>query len=455
MSESTRNSDIPNMLDSQQLFANTKKMTELITEELKSRGYEPRELSDDQLRKVIQKAPKTATRLEQITDNVLRPADREGTPSLIKDYPIGEAELFDQFANPIGSEGIASVLFGLVNPAKKLEMAKKAGTAIKVGLANINPTAKLKNDPTYIKNLRTTLKNEIAKRDKIKSDRENVDALNKILMPRESSYIKPTKLPTRGLDKNIDEMTKSLTRYNKMLDNQRAGIPDPLLRLSPEQQKIFFTKTIPASKPKGMFAGGETTDRIAELTDNVLRPQPMTKKEAMAEAEKMRFLDALEERSPSSGGIDELLMSMATFTPLGRGVQGAKQIANAPKFLKDLYDRRSLYMQMVDDSMRSLKNIMGPSKGKIDSDDLFTRIKADDFDLIQRQRVMDTAYKASRRNDELMNIERQIKSAEKALGNMGDIRKVDAAEEVGKRFMAKSELSTGGLIDALKNIRNK
>ena len=38
---------------------------------------------------------------------------------------------------------------------------------------------------------------------------------------------------------------------------------------------------------------------------------------------------------------------------------------------------------------------------------------------------------------------------------MGDIRKVDAAEEVGKRFMAKSELSTGGLIDALKNIRNK
>ena len=46
MSESTRNSDLPNMLDSQQLFANTKKMTELITEELKSRGYEPRELSD-------------------------------------------------------------------------------------------------------------------------------------------------------------------------------------------------------------------------------------------------------------------------------------------------------------------------------------------------------------------------------------------------------------------------
>ena len=450
MSESTRNSDIPNMLDSQQLFANTKKMTELITEELKSRGYEPRELSDDQLRKVIQKAPKTATRLEQITDNVLRPADREGTPSLIKDYPIGEAELFDQFANPIGSEGIASVLFGLVNPAKKLEMAKKAGTAIKVGLANINPTAKLKNDPTYIKNLRTTLKNEIAKRDKIKSDRENVDALNKILMPRESSYIKPTKLPTRGLDKNIDEMTKSLTRYNKMLDNQRAGIPDPLLRLSPEQQKIFFTKTIPASKPKGMFAGGETTDRIAELTDNVLRPMAMTKEEAMAEAEKMRFLDALEERSSSiGGGLEGVLMGMVS------PVNKPKQVANAPKFLKDLYDRRSLYMQMVDDSMRSLKNIMGPSKGKIDSDDLFTRIKADDFDLIQRQRVMDTAYKASRRNDELMNIERQIKSAEKALGNMGDIRKVDAAEEVGKRFMAKSELSTGGLIDALKNIRNK
>ena len=73
MSESTRNSDLPNMLDSQELFANTKKMTELISEELKSRGYEPRELSDDQLRKVIQKAPKTANRLEQITDNVLRP----------------------------------------------------------------------------------------------------------------------------------------------------------------------------------------------------------------------------------------------------------------------------------------------------------------------------------------------------------------------------------------------
>ena len=86
MSEITRNSDIPKMLYSQQLFAITKKMTELITEEFKSRGYEPRELSDDQLRKVIQKAPKTATRLEQITDNVLRPADREGTPSLIKDY---------------------------------------------------------------------------------------------------------------------------------------------------------------------------------------------------------------------------------------------------------------------------------------------------------------------------------------------------------------------------------
>lgn len=256
MSESTRNSDLPNMLDNQQLFANTKKMAGLITEELKSRGYEPRELSDDQLRKVIQKAPKTANRLEQITDNVLR-------------------------------------------------------------------------------------------------------------------------------------------------------------------------------------------------------PKPMTKEEAMAEAEKMRFLDALEERSPSSGGIEELLMSMATFTPVGRGVQGAKQIANAPKFLQDLYDRRSLYMQMVDDSMRALKSIMGPSKGKVDSDNLFTRINADDFDLVQRQRVMDTAYKASRRNDELMNIERQIKSAEKALGNMGDIRKVDAAEEVGKRFMAKSELSTGGLIDALKNIRNK
>jgi len=256
MSESTRNSDLPNMLDNQQLFANTKKMTELITEELKSRGYEPRELSDEQLRKVIQKAPKTANRLEQITDNVLR-------------------------------------------------------------------------------------------------------------------------------------------------------------------------------------------------------PMPMTKEEVMAESEKMRFLDALEERSPSSGGIEELLMSMATFTPVGRSVQGAKQIANAPKFLQDLYDRRGLYMQMVDDSMRSLKSVMGPSKGKTNSDDLFTRINNDDFDLVQRQRVMDTAYKASRRNDELMNIERQIKSAEKALENMGDIRKVDAADEVGKRFMAKSELSTGGLIDALKNIRNK
>ena len=114
----------------------------------------------------------------------------------------------------------------------------------------------------------------------------------------------------------------------------------------------------------------------------------------------------------------------------------------------------------IDDSMRALKSMMGPSKGKIDSDDLFTRIKADDFDLIQRQRVMDTAYKASRRNDELMNIERQIKSTEKALENFGgvttsSIRKVDVADEVGKRFMAKSELSTGGLIDALKNIRNK
>ena len=129
-------------------------------------------------------------------------------------------------------------------------------------------------------------------------------------------------------------------------------------------------------------------------------------------------------------------------------------------------------MQMVDDSMRSLKSIMGPSKGKTNSDDLFTRIGADDFDLIQRQRVMDTAYKASRRKDELMNIERQIKSAEKALENANlapsnmifgplnktseRLRKIDdAAEEVGKRFMAKSELSTGGLIDALKNIRNK
>ena len=261
MSESIRNSDLPNMLDNQQLFANTKKMTELITEELKSRGFEPRELSDEQLRKVIQKAPKTANRLEQITDNVLR-------------------------------------------------------------------------------------------------------------------------------------------------------------------------------------------------------PMPMTKEESMAEAEKMRFLDALEERSPSSGGIEELLMSMATFTPIGKGVQGAKQIANAPKFLKDLYDRRGLYMQMVDDSMRALKSMMGPSKGKTSSDDLFTRINADDFDSMRRQDIMDTAYKASRRKDELMNIERQIKSTEKALENFGgvttsSVRKVDAADEVGKRFMAKSELSTGGLIDALKNIRNK
>ena len=35
MSESIRNSDLPNMLDSQQLFANTKKMAGLINEELK------------------------------------------------------------------------------------------------------------------------------------------------------------------------------------------------------------------------------------------------------------------------------------------------------------------------------------------------------------------------------------------------------------------------------------
>ena len=265
MSESTRNSDIPNMLDSQQLFANTKKMTELITEELKSRGYEPRELSDDQLRKVIQKAPKTANRLEQITNNILnqgrsvsdkdvmnflKTTTQEGRSISDKDVKTAE-ELFDQFAKPVGG-GLEGILMGMVSPVNK-----------------------------------------------------------------------------------------------------------------------------------------------------------------------------------------------------------PKQIANAPKFLKDLYDKRGLYMQMVDDSMRALKSIMGPSKGKTNSDDLFTRINADDFDLIQRQRVMDTAYKASRRKDELMNIERQIKSTEKALGNMGDIRKVDAADEVGKRFMAKSELSTGGLIDALKNIRNK
>ena len=53
MSESTRNSDIPNMLDSQQLFANTKKMPELINEELKSRGYEPSDISADHLLKII------------------------------------------------------------------------------------------------------------------------------------------------------------------------------------------------------------------------------------------------------------------------------------------------------------------------------------------------------------------------------------------------------------------
>jgi len=270
MSESTRNSDLPNMLDNQQLFANTKKMAGLITEELKSRGYEPRELSDEQLRKVIQKAPKTANRLDQITDNVLRPGD-EGTPSLIKDFPIGELEMFS------GQEG--------------------------------------------------------------------------------------------------------------------RSISD-----------------------KDVKTAEELFDQFAK---------------------------------PVGGGLEGILMGMVS------PVNKPKQIANAPKFLKDLYDRRGLYMQMVDDSMRALKSVMGPSKGKTNSDDLFTRINADDFDLVQRQRVMDTAYKASRRKDELMNIERQIKSTEKALGNMGDIRKVDAADEVGKRFMAKSELSTGGLIDALKNIRNK
>ena len=355
MSESVRNSDVPNMLDNQQLFANTKKMAGLITEELKSRGYEPRDLSDAQLRKVIEKAPKTANRLEQITDNVLRPGD-EGPPLLIKDFPIGELEMF------------------------------------------------------------------------IENMQEGRSISDKDLM----NFLKTRAQEGRSIsDKDLDNLRKVL----------------------------------------GMQAGGETTDRIAELTENVLRPKPMTKEEAMAEAEKMRFLDALEERSPSSGGIEELLMSMATFTPVGRGVQGAKQVANAPKFLKDLYDRRSLYMQMADASMRSLKSIMGPSKGKTNSDDLFTRIGADDFDLVQRQKVMDTAYKASRRKDELMNIERQIKSAEKALENANlapsnmifgplnktseRLRKVDAAEEVGKRFMAKSKLSTGGLIDALKNIRNK
>ena len=276
MSESVRNSDLPNMLDSQELFANTKKMTGLITEELKSRGYEPRELSDDQLRKVIQKAPKTANRLEQITDNVLR----------------GELEMF------IGN--------------------MQEGRSIS--------------------------------------------------------------------DKDLMNILRSTTQEGRSISD------------------------------KDVKTAEELFDQFAK---------------------------------PVGGGLEGILMGMVS------PVNKPKQIANAPKFLKDLYDRRGLYMQMVDDSMRALKSVMGPSKGKTNSDDLFTRINADDFDLVQRQRVMDTAYKASRRKDELMNIERQIKSTEKALGNMGDIRKVDAADEVGKRFMAKSELSTGGLIDALKNIRNK
>ena len=222
-----------------------------VKSELEKRGQLNRELSDKDLTNILKTVPETANRLEQITDNVLRPADREGKPSLIKDYPIGELEMFENFAKPVGSSGIEDVLFNMVLPVGK-----------------------------------------------------------------------------------------------------------------------------------------------------------------------------------------------------------AKKIANAPKFLQDLYEKRALYTQMVEDSLRSLRSIMGPTKGKTKSDDLFTRVQADDFNLIERQRVMDTAYKASRRRDELAGIEKQIKTAEKLLGSSTvTARKPDMAEEVGKRFMRKSEFASGGIIDALNKLR--
>ena len=149
--------------------------------------------------------------------------------------PIKELE----FPKPVGSEGLEAVIYGFVNPAKKLRLAKKGRPL--VGTVS----GLLKSDPAYIRDLklragtvRRTLDNKISRlnqKEKMRSygidpDRDTPD-FNKTANIKNS---------VDRLNAEIEDLSAALVRYAKLQSNKRNNLPDPLLDLTTDGQKRFI-----------------------------------------------------------------------------------------------------------------------------------------------------------------------------------------------------------------------
>jgi len=159
--------------------------------------------------------------------------------------------------------------------------------------------------------------------------------------------------------------------------------------------------------------------------------QPMSRGEGMMMAELMNM------QPVGSSGVEGILASAAGMSPQGR----------MTKLLAD----KKLYSQMVEDSQKVLRNMFGKSNNpKLDPMDFNTRYMFDDFPVSSRPRALEQLEKYQRRTQELRNIDNQIASLEKAMGQMTTGKRNLPTDEVLENFMRSSGMRDGGIAGLLR-----
>jgi len=87
---------------------------------------------------------------------------------------------------------------------------------------------------------------------------------------------------------------------------------------------------------------------------------------------------------------------------------------------------------------------------KLDPMDFNTRYMFDDFPLSSRPRALEQLEKYQRRTQELRNIDNQIASLEKAMGQMTTGKRNLPTDEVLENFMRSSGMRDGGIAGLLR-----
>lgn len=271
-----------------------------------------------------------------------------------------------------------------------------------------------------------------------------------IVKQLEERGIKPQRaLSDQDLSRIVDQspsIANRLTLIENMQEGREYGDKDlmNILRLTGQEGRSVVDKDLDnLRKVIGLQEGKTFSTKDKDLInrlDQILEvggfpsessTQPMSRGEGMMMAELMNM------QPVGSSGVEGILADVAGMTPQAR----------MTRLLAD----KKLYSQMVEDSQKVLRNMFGKSNNpKLDPMDFNTRYMFDDFPVSSRSRALEQLEKYQRRTQELRNIDNQIASLEKAMGQMTTNKRNLPTDEVFESFMKKSGMRDGGIAGLLR-----